>query len=84
MTVSKFPSSRICGFFPEWFEAISVYLLGTDGAALGFFPPRSSMAAHPGDMVRWLRQRPGGGERPCFQLRGGRAGGSDGGVSRRQ
>lgn len=36
MIVSKFPSSRICGFFPEWFKAISVYLLGTDGAALAF------------------------------------------------
>lgn len=28
-------------FSPEWFEAISVYLLGTDGATLDFFPPRS-------------------------------------------
>lgn len=42
------------------------------------------MAASPGDMVRWLRQRPGGGERPRFQLRGGQAGGTDGGTSRRQ
>ena len=28
-------------FFPEGFEVISVYLLGTDGATLDFFPPRS-------------------------------------------
>ena len=37
MLFSKFSPSCICGFFPEWSEAVSVYFLGTDGASLDFF-----------------------------------------------